>query len=185
MKNYMIALLTLVVASFAAAPAAAQTETISASANQVKQAGNFGVGFGSGTTAAPLSFKYFTSRSTSIQANVGWWRGPTVCTDYYEEYYGNCAFYREALGVSADFLIEGGRLVGDDNLSLSWHVGAGPGIGIAPDVIGIAAAGVAGLQFNINALPLGISLEYRPNFSLVPGFGFDPVDFSGQIRYYF
>ena len=150
----------------------------------IKQAGNFGIGLGTGTTAAPVSLKYFLSDSLSLQGNAGWWRGPVRCSRDYRDRYGNCGFYRSALGLSADILFEGGPLVGNEDVSLDWELGAGAGLGVG-DGVGVAIAGVAGLQVNIHAVPIDIVVEYRPNLTLVPGVSFEFIDFTGHIRYYF
>ncbi len=151
----------------------------------IKQAGNFGIGLGTGTTAAPISMKYFLSSVFSIQGNVGWWRGPVHCSRYYRDHYHRCGFYRDALGVSVDLLIEGGPLVGNSDVSLDWEIGGGAGIGVGDNLFGLAVAFVAGLQLNIHALPIDLVLEYRPHVSLVPGVGFEFIDFTGHVRYYF
>jgi len=168
-----------------AGSASAQEAGVSAASSPLKSAGNFGIGLGSGTNAAPLSMKYFTSSRTSIQANVGWWRAPLLCNDGYRDAYDDCGFYRDALGLSADFLFEGGPLVGNQDVSLGWEVGAGAGVGVGGDAVGVAAAFVTGLQLNIHALPLDVVAEYRPNVAIVPDVGVNLVDFTGHVRYYF
>ena len=149
---------------------------------QIKQGGNFGIGVGAGTFATGLSMKYFLSNATSVQGNIGWWRGGYFCNNSRR----SCGFYRDALALSADFLLERGPLVGDGDVTLDWEIGAGAGLGFDDDGdVGIGVAGVAGLQVNIHAIPIDIVLEYRPGFYLIPGFGLDLVNFTGHIRYYF
>lgn len=156
----------------------------------IKQGGNFGVGLGVGTTAAPISLKYFLDSSTSLQGNVGWFHGPIYgCGRYYRnryrDYYG-CGVYRtDALGLSADFLLEGGPLVGNQDVSLDWEVGGGAGIGLGNTAFALAGAFVAGLQLNIHAVPIDLVVEYRPKVFFVPFFEIFWLEFSGHIRYYF
>ncbi len=156
----------------------------------IKQAGNFGIGLGVGTTAAPISLKYFLDNTLSVQGNVGWWRGwgwggcgggrgryrGSYCGGYYQD---------NAFGLGADLLVEGGPLAGNENVTLDWEVGGGAGIGLADYGFGLAVAFVAGLQLNIHALPIDLVLEYRPAIYFVPFLRFNPVDFTGHIRYYF
>lgn len=154
----------------------------------IKQAGNFGIGLGAGTTAVPISMKYFLDSSFSIQGNVGWWwRGGFGGCHYYDRYRryrGGCYGGPDALGLGADFLFEGGPLVGNQNVTLDWEVGGGAGIGLADYAFGLAGAFVAGLQLNIHAIPIDLVLEYRLIVGFVPYY-FDPIEFTGHIRYYF
>ncbi len=155
----------------------------------IKQGGNFGIGFGVGTTAAPISLKYFLDSTMSIQGNIGWYQGAFYgCGRYrrdrYRGAYG-CGYYRDALGISADFLLEGGPLVGNSDVSLDWEIGGGAGIGLGNVDFALAAAFVAGLQLNIHAVPIDLVVEYRPRIFLVPFVGFDWLGFTGHIRYYF
>ena len=149
----------------------------------IKQAGNFGLGIGAGTFATGLSMKYFLSSDTSIQGNVGWWRGGYYCRNN-SRY--SCGFYRDALALSADFLLERGPLTGNSDITLDWEIGAGVGLGFDDTGdFGLGVSGVAGLQVNIHALPIDLVLEYRPGFLFVPGFGLDLINFTGHVRYYF
>lgn len=164
--------------------------TQSASAGMpIKQAGNFGIGLGVGTTAAPISLKYFLSNTTSIQGNVGWWRGPLYgCGRGFRgsrDRYCGGYFRDDALGLSADFLFEGGPLAGNSDLTLDWEIGGGAGIGIGDRSFGLAAAFVAGLQLNIHAVPIDIVLEYRLPVYIAPYPDIVWIDFTGHIRYYF
>lgn len=182
MKRWLAGLLFFAVVLFCGAQSAF-------AAKPIKQAGNFGIGLGVGTTATPISMKYFLDSSLSIQGNVGWWRGWG---------WGGCGrfrgrdrdfycggYYRDALGLGADVLFEGGPLAGNESVTLDWEIGGGAGIGLADYGFGLAVAFVTGLQLNIHALPIDVVLEYRPSLYLVPGLAFNFVDFTGHVRYYF
>jgi hypothetical protein len=150
----------------------------------IKQAGNLGIGFGVGTTAVPISVKYFLSGTSSIQGNIGWWRGPWAgrfCDDFGRY----CRGYSNSLGLSGDYLLEGGPLVGNSEISLDWQAGGGVGIGVSEFDFGLAVSGNVGLQVNIHAIPIDFVVEYRPGFYIVPDFFFDWWNFTGHIRYYF
>lgn len=152
---------------------------------QIKQAGNFGIGLGAGTTAYPISLKYFLSDTLSVQGNVGWARWGW---GWGNGYYGGWGW--RALGLGADILYEGGTLAGNSDLTLDWEVGGGAGLTLAGGrgaSLGLAVAGVVGLQLNIHALPIDFVVEYRPTLWFVPNgdLWFAPVDFTGHVRYYF
>lgn len=157
----------------------------------IKQAGNFGLGLGVGTTAAPISLKYYLSSALSIQGNAGWWRGwwgGYGCGhvhDRYRDYYCGGGYYRNALGLGADLLFEGGPLVGNSDLSLDWEIGGGVGIGIGDVGFGMGVAFVTGLELDIHAIPLDFVIEYRPAIFILPGFALNVIDFTGHVRYYF
>lgn len=156
----------------------------------IKQGGNFGIGLGVGTTAAPISLKYFLDSSMSIQGNIGWWRGSLYGCGrggYYRDrdYYCRGYYRDDAFGVGADLLFEGGPLAGNSNVTLDWEIGGGAGVGVGNRVVGFAGAFVVGLQLNIHAVPLDIVLEYRPSIYFTPGFGINWIDFTPHIRYYF
>ena len=152
----------------------------------IKQGGNLGLGFGVGTTAVPISVKYFLSGTSSIQGNIGWWRGPWGGGRFCDRYDRYCrGSYNNSLGLSGDYLIEGPPLVGNGDISLDWQAGGGVGIGVSDRDFGLAVAGNVGLQVNIHAIPIDFVVEYRPGFYVVPDFFFDWWNFTGHIRYYF
>ena len=161
--------------------------TSQAQAQDVRQAGRFGIGFGAGTFATLLSMKYFMSDSLSIQGNVGPLRYGWRSGCYYERRgYNYCRGFGEAIALSADLLSERPEIVGNGDISLAWHIGGGVGAAIwnrAPN-LDLAAAFVVGLQLTLSVIPIDIALEYRPKIYLLDAY-FDPVDFTGHIRYYF
>lgn len=144
-----------------------------------REKGHFGLGLGAGTSVAGVSMKYFLADAFSIQGVVG-----------LSGYGGN-----EALGVSADFLFEMPAFYKNaEALDIAWELGAGAYTWIGND-LHFGIQGVAGIQFNLNVIPLDIVLEYRPNFHFAgpyygnnpnynDGFYFDPVSFGGHIRFY-
>lgn len=132
------------------------------------QPGEFGIGLGSGTmTRLGLSFKYFMG-DHAIQANLG-------CRGW------SCG----GIGVSADYLFELPALVEGRVMSLDWNAGVGPGLGLSSGQIDFAAAGVLGLEANFKPIPLDLVLEWRPTLLIVPDVHFEPVEFSGHVRYWF
>ena len=110
-------------AAFMAAPSIAD-------AQEIKQAGNFGIGLGAGTYTSLLSMKYFLSSDLSLQGVVGPYRYGFYCN---RGYYGRgCNGWRrnDALAVSLDVLSERGTIAGNGDLTLDWQIGGGVGLGI-------------------------------------------------------
>jgi len=143
---------------------------------QVRGAGKIGIGIGSGTVANGLSLKYQPAESHAIQANVGTWGGGGA-KDRYSNYHG--------LAVSADYLFLMPEITSGSVLQLAWNFGLGLGAGVDNDDLGLAGAFVAGLEFNFVPVPIDLTVEYRPTIGILPGVGFDLVDFTGHLRYHF
>lgn len=132
--------------------------------------GPLGIGLGAGTGASGLSAKYHAG-GTALQGVVGW---GGIGGDGGDGY----------LAVSADFLLEQPELVSGPGLSLAWNYGLGANLGLG-DAFGLGVAAVAGLEFNIQPVPIDIVLEIRPGISLLPGFDLSLLNGGGHIRYYF
>lgn len=159
MKRWLFAFApVLALATLASAPAMAQGHG----------PGTFGLGLGSGTmTRLGLSAKYFMG-DTALQANLG-------C------YGWGC----DGIGLSADYLFEMPPLAEGKVLNLAWNAGLGPGVGLHSDVFALAAAGVLGLEANFKVIPIDLVAEWRPTLLIVPDVHFEPVEFSGHVRFYF
>ena len=50
---------------------------------------------------------------------------------------------------------------------------------------GVAAAGIAGLEFNFTRAPFDIVLEYRPSVGILPGPGIELIGFTAHVRIWF
>ena len=137
--------------------------------------GTIGIGLGSATSASGLSGKYYTSPTMAFQAVVGSFGAAGL--NRYSEYSG--------FGVSVDALVENSALVKNEFFSLDWNFGLGAGIGLLSDTLSVAAAGVVGLEFNFVPVPVDLVVEYRPTLGLVPDLHFEPIGFTGHLRYYF
>lgn len=155
----------------AAVLSAATLVSTAARADQVRESGNFGVGLGVSTFAAPLSGKYFLSSEHALQMNAGFFQ------DDFD-------FDGGGLGLGADYLFELPALAGNE-VELAWAAGGGLALGVAESTTALAVVGVIGLELNINAVPLDIVLEYRPHLLLTPDVDFDAVEAGGHVRYYF
>lgn len=146
----------------------------------VRSAGSVGLGLGAGTVANGLSLKYYFGAAGSLQMNVGAWGGG-----------GSKGRFKSFKGgaVSVDYLYEMPVIVRSRNVFvLAWNMGLGLGAGSAgfgDDDAGLAAAFVAGLEFLFVKVPIDLVIEFRPAILVVPEVGFDLVDFTAQVRYYF
>jgi hypothetical protein len=144
-----------------------------APADSVRAAGHWGIGLGGGTAVSGVSFKYFLTNGTALQAIVG------------AAGYGNPDDFDSALGVDIDFLIEMPTITtAADVFELGWAIGVGGWTWI-PDPFWLGINGVLGLEFNFIPIPLDLVLEYRPAIRVVPDVGTDLYDFGGHIRFYF
>jgi hypothetical protein len=151
---------------------------------QIRSAGTFGIGVGSGTLAYGLSMKYFTASNFAIQGNVGYWRG---------RWWGRCGrdscrYYRgNSFALSADAIFEQATIAGNSDIELAWNFGVGGGLGLSEyeDAVGAAAAGILGLELLIHVIPIDLVLEWRPNLLVIPDFDPDLVNFTGHLRFYF
>ena len=154
---------------------------------QIRNGGNLGLGIGSGTLANGLSLKYFADSNFAIQGNLGYWRhwGGGWRNRGYDYGRGN------SFALSIDALFEQATLAGNNDIELAWNFGVGGGLGFADndfyrdDRVGAAIAGILGLEVLINAIPIDVVLEWRPNALIVPGFYLNLIHFSGHIRFYF
>lgn len=163
-RNFLISTLLLLASSSAFAKPGTGNET-------------FGLGLGAGTIANGLSGKYFVNEQHAIQANLGLFGGGGAA-DRFTHYNG--------FGLSADYLVELGTIVqAADVMELAWNVGVGAGLGLNSKTFAFAGALVLGLEFNFLPVPIDVVIEYRPGLLIVPSVNFEPVDFTGHIRYYF
>ena len=137
----------------------------------IRQAGGTGVGLGSGTFANGLSLKHFLTDMTAVQVNAGTW--------------GTYRHFGGGLAGCLDFLLEMPPLHKGQGFHVGWSLGAGGGFGLVADELVAAAAGVAGVEMNVTAIPIDVVLEYRPGLGIIPVVGFEVINFTGHVRYYF
>jgi|GEM_PF-4799381 len=135
-------------------------------ADRVRQAGNIGVGLGANSFSFGLTGKYFVNDANAFQATVGGREDGQVL-----------------LGV--DYLYNFDPLWSDETAALGWYAGFGGSISPGSQQGSLIAAGIVGLDFDIDAAPLDIFVELRPSFLLAPVGDLKLFAAGGGVRYYF
>ena len=159
LKHTTVAASVLLLGLLASAPAFADAP--------IRQGGNFGLGIGGDTYNSGLSLKYYMSSGQALQGVVGF------------------NYRRDWIGLNLDYLFEMPALATGNVVELGWNLGPGAAVGISDYGVGAAVAGVAGLEFNFNPVPIDLVLEWRPSLNIVPNVDLDLVGFTGHIRFYF
>ncbi|TXD35663.1 hypothetical protein FRC98_15775 [Lujinxingia vulgaris] len=134
-------------------------------AHAQRNPGSFGIGVGSTLVSSGLSLKSFGG-ATSMQFTAGCWR--------------SC----DGLAASADLLVNLPALFSSEVLALAWNVGIGGAIGSEDDQFGTAVSLVGGIEFNFQALPIDVVLEWRPGLGVLPNRNLEFVEFGGHVRLY-
>lgn len=89
--------------------------------------------------------------------------------------------FGHGVGVDAlwDFLY---RPLGDE--AFKWYLGVGPYIQI-DDPFWLGVAGEIGLEYSFITVPISLSLDWRPNVSIVESTDFHAEGFGFNVRYVF
>lgn len=167
MRTWVLALTALTVAGTAQA------------APPIRNGGNVGIGLGVGTSVAGLDIKYWFNEYTSFQTTLG--------------VYGPLTFDPDALllGGDADFLLELPPFAKSESFDLGMNLGLGGTFATgfeALDIVGVHP--VVGLAFHIDAVPIDVVVDYRPQFFIVDeltgdDLRFDPAHLGLHVRYWF
>ncbi len=71
----------------------------------------------------------------------------------------------------------------------NWYAGAGASVGLWGSDFGLGVHGTIGIEYNFENIPLALSLDYRPGYSLpITGEGKGNFDYEGAclaVRYKF
>lgn len=145
----------------------------------IRNGGNLGVGLGVGTTTAGLDIKYWFNPYSSFQTTLGLFSPLTFDPDAL------------VLGGDLDFLVEPPAFVKTDGFDLGMNVGAGGTFATgfeALDIVGVHP--IVGLAFHIDAVPLDVVVDYRPQFYIVDeitgdDLRFDPAHAGLHVRWWF
>lgn len=159
----------------ARAAAALTALTLSLAAAPAHAGRTVGVGLGSSTLSSGVSVKWQAKGGGGMQLVAG---------AYGNGLYYNGYGYNNSIGVSLDGLRDMGEIGNLGPIGVGWSLGGGGGIGVG-GTLAAAAAGVAGLNFELQPVPLEFSIEYRPTLIILPGVGFDLVNASGHLRWWF
>lgn len=146
------------------------TLSTTAAAAPHRAGGYTGIGLGGGTSTSGISAKHFLNDRNAVQGVVGAWGG-----------------WSGTLGLSGDYLYEMPPLATGEALTVAWNVGPGVGLGLIPQTDQVALAGnaVVGLELAVVPFPMDVVLEYRPTVQVIPNVAFDPIAFTGHIRFFF
>jgi hypothetical protein len=173
-KSTLIPALTAVVCLVIVALAPSRAEAFGAPRQ------NFGIGIGQGTGASGLSGKFMIPGG-AIQGVLGFWGR------FDGGHSGPGRPHLDGIALSVDYLFEMPSLARSEYFSLDWCFGLGGGIGVSTGggAPGIAAAGIAGLEFNFTKVPLDVAIEYRPAVGIVPDPWIGLVGFTAHVRLWF
>lgn len=137
--------------------------------------GSFGIGIGTATGAAGVSFKTGMG-SFTFQGVAGTWRGQGL----------DWGFDGDALGLAADFLYEMPTIASGQIVALGWNYGLGAGVGVGDGGAAIGGTGVLGLEFNFVPAPIDFVVEYRPGLYISDDdLDLEFIDFTGHLRFWF
>jgi hypothetical protein len=138
----------------------------------------FGIGIGSGTGATGLSGKFMAGPG-AFQGVIGVWGGHDSGPGHYA--------HIDGVALSLDYLFEMPTLTSSPYFNLDWSFGLGGGVGVGTGggTPGVAAAGIAGLEFNFTRVPLDVVIEYRPVVVILSDPGIGLIGFSAHVRLWF
>ena len=137
----------------------------------------FGIGLGMGTGVSGVSAKLPTGPG-AFQGVAGVWGSGGGEGRY---------THIDGIALSIDYLFEMPTLASSPYFNLDWSFGLGGGVGVSTNggTPGVAAAGIAGLEFNFTRAPFDIVLEYRPSVGILPGPGIELIGFTAHVRIWF
>jgi hypothetical protein len=136
-----------------------------------------GIGLGMATVANGVSLKVMAGPG-ALQAVAGLWGGG-----------GSRRRFSRAAGLAfgADYLFEMPSLARTEFFTLDWSFGLGAGMGVRSfsEKFALAGSGVAGLEFNFTAVPLDVTIEYRPTLQILSDVDLELIDFTAHVRLWF
>ena len=137
----------------------------------------FGVGLGSGTIANGVSVKIMAGPG-AFQGVAGFWGGGGAKDRF---------VHVDGIAGSLDYLFEMPTLASSQYFTVDWAFGFGGGVGVPTfdGRVGAAASGIAGIEFNFTAVPLDLTIEYRPTIAIIPDPHLHLVDFTAHLRLWF
>ena len=86
-------------------------------------------------------------------------------------------------GLAIDGVYEWQQPVITDGFTL--YYGAGAYLGLAGQDFFLGAEGVVGLEYQLPSFPMAFSVDYRPGLNIMPGLGFNAINFGLGVKYCF
>ncbi len=128
--------------------------TSALAAPPIRNGGNLGFGLGGGTLVSGIDMKYWFNPEMSFQATAGW-------------YDLSRGFDTVVIGLDADVLFELPPLTQSESLDIVLALGPGA-IGASGGGVDLIGANlVVALTFNIDAVPMDLSIDYRPTIFFI------------------
>lgn len=113
---------------------------------------------------AELSYQKFVSTYNRVELDLGW------------------NFDGDSVGLTG--IYQWVRPFSVEDIGFNWYVGAGANVGFASSEFILGVVGQLGIEYNFN-IPLAISLDWRPNFGLIPATHFYANSIALGVRYRF
>lgn len=132
-----------------------------ASAQVYNNAAGIRLGPNSAAITAGFSLKHFLNEKTAIEGIVGVNNG-----------LGLCGLYELHFPIEA---VE----------NLQWFAGGGAYVAFRSKVTSIGAAGIIGLDYKFVDIPLNLSLDWKPEFSIINPFGLEASGLGLSARFTF
>lgn len=136
---------------------------IATSANAQVYKSALGIRLGPNTAAvsAGITGKYFLNDKAAIEAILGINNGLSICGLY-----------------EIHFPIDAVK-------NLQWFAGAGAYVSFRSGSSNLGAAGIIGLDYKFEELPLNFSLDWKPELNIISSIGFESSGLGFSARYTF
>ena len=135
--------------------------TFSASAQAYKKAIGIRLGPNSAAVTAGFTGKYFLNEKAAVEAIIGINNGLGIC-GLYELHFPIDAVH-----------------------NLSWFAGAGGYVAFRSSTTSVGAAGIIGLDYKFDQIPLNISLDWKPELNLISNIAFESSGIGLSARFTF
>jgi hypothetical protein len=122
-----------------------------------------GIRLGPNSAAITSGFtgKYFLNEKTAVEGILGINDGVGICGLY-----------------EIHFPIESVK-------NLQWFAGPGAYVAFRNSTTGVGAAGIIGLDYKFDELPLNLTIDWKPELNLISQVGFESSGIGISVRYVF
>lgn len=143
-------------------------------ATPIQRGSNLGLGIGGGEGLTGLSVKYFIGSDFALQGVIGVWNPLGFENQWLLADAPGFSPEANGFGFNLDALFESQPWISGSAVDLAFDGGLGvnaipTGIGPGSDWLGISLVG--GFEVDIEAIPVDLVFEYRPNLWLMSGLG--------------